>query len=1255
MYDGKRAQPVITKLGENLFRAGRAYEGPGQSIWVIRKGYPILSNQPYNDDGFAVWSSAQQKLLSTDSILNQTGLPFRQASLEAIAGTDENDIVFLLSDGRILTFDGQSYHELCQVQLDTRCTDFYTVGQTLLLTTKEKCLAIDLPDRKERQPQIRSLPLLNHQPCRYQCDTKDSTTRIQFYNLPGEPTINIPKLAEMPLAVAYTPKQLLWIVTSNEIAVYAPAPGKPAARYEKVTSSAVNLSASVFQELRVDHEQQQAWIASADGVILIQLKLRWFEPFYSFQDSVIDPRGFTSDPHGVLYFIENWLFKYDTMVTVENKDIPTCLHLRYEDGKLWCSHFSPRITQINLKDQKLTTFEYSQQKPLDATTWTHRSSHSGELFVGSTRGLLHKSATADTLAKVTTKTPADEAEIRYIHENQAGLWLCTTSGLFLYDEEADTCLSYQFVTGQTALNHLYESPDGSFWLATFGQGLYHWQPDASGTADQYNYQKGFSDEQILAVYADQKGFLWMPTNYGLIRFHPDRQQLYTFTTADGLPNNEFNLYSHHQMDDGTLVFGTVAGIIKFDPLRIPEGIENTAKVQPTSIEKIKPDNQLQSIPLEVSSVRLRPSGRQLNIQFVLLDYSSKEMEHFDYRLIGQSNQWVPMQRSTLELSSIPPGQFTLEVRGRKGKEAYSSSVYRLSINVPPPFYQTAWFILTSVAALVLSSFLFFRWRTQRLRRERLELQKEVQKRTQKIQQQAVALQKMSQIKTTLITNIAHELRTPLTMSSGALQLLRSGQHPKPESGLRTIEHNNKRLIHLITQLVDVNKEEKGLLKLQIVPTDLKKLLQTIHLSYEDSAVIQQIDYQMHLDERLAPSYLADPIKVEYILHNLLSNAFKFTPKGGSITCSVAPSQNRPGIGIEVKDTGPGIPEALQPRIFERFFQADSTAGGMGIGLAIVKDYVAAMDGEVQLESSSGAGTLIRLYLPFHPATTDITATAATQPENSYVAAASRLVDAEKEKPYILIVEDNPEVQALLILVFQHQYELATASNGQEALDHLRHSGRVPALVITDLMMPKVDGITFIKKLKADKQLQLVPILVISAKNDPLFKIKVLHIGVDDYVQKPFNVEELRAIASTLLKNSAARLKVQTVSQEQEEATGVPLKDKESKQHEKEWLGQVEQVLWEMVDKGMEMKIKDLAQELHTSERQLQRQIKQLTGLTPLEYINEVRLQKARQLISEGAYSTVSEIAYRLGYAYPNYFSRVFTKRFGQPPSHFFKD
>ncbi len=317
-----------------------------------------------------------------------------------------------------------------------------------------------------------------------------------------------------------------------------------------------------------------------------------------------------------------------------------------------------------------------------------------------------------------------------------------------------------------------------------------------------------------------------------------------------------------------------------------------------------------------------------------------------------------------------------------------------------------------------------------------------------------------------------------------------------------------------------------------------------------------------------------------------------------------------------------------------------------------------MNGAIRLESTREQGTKVTILLPLQ----SLPDTGSSQVQMPSSAGSAQIAETTvshttNQQPLIFIVEDNPKVQLLLKTIFEAKYELRTATNGEEALHLLEKSPQTPDLIITDLMMPELDGVTLIQRLKAEERFRLTPILVLSAKSDSVTKIKVLNIGVDDYIQKPFNIDELQAIVQTLLKNASARLNAQihATAGPSSLTSSEPSQQEEMKQHEQEWLNQVEGTLWNMIDKGTEIKVKDLAQELYTSERQLQRQIKLLTGLTPSEYINEVRLQKARQLISDGSFSTVSEVAYHLGYAYPNYFSRVFTKRFGRPPSSFFTD
>jgi len=1250
-FDGKHAQPVITNMEGNSFKAGRIYEGPGQLIWVNSYGYAVFSNQAEFKGKFAIWDSTGEQLISADSLLVSTGAPFKKEEVAAISGTPENHIVFLLHDGKVFSFDGKAYDAVFQTAPNHQLYTFYAAGKDFIFESIDSCHVMSPPFREQKPLKTFLRSRFKPTPCSCKYKTEGSFTEIQFTNGAEYQSITIPKPSGALLGASYTPGKYIWVVTTEEVAVYTPSSDRSKRYGQKIASAAVQLSSSTYFGVRLNQEKQEAWIASANGVYLFKLKPVLFERIHSFQREIANLRGITSDEKGKIYYNDFYTYLYDSDTSKILFDTRGGIHLLYEDGILWSGTYRPDILKGNTVTGTTQLLKADAGGNRVSTNWVHRSRQTSILYVGSSAGLLYKPHQEDTLIKKHISPLIDRTEIRSIHENSEGLWLCTNEGLLLYQESIDTFQDYRHITDGTTVNHLYEAPDGTFWLGTFGKGLYRWQP---GTPDvkRYHYQAGFSDDRILAIYPDKRGFLWMPTYHGLIRFHPESEQLFTFTTKDGLPYNEFNLSSHHQLANGHLLLGTLGGIVKFDPLNIPDSIDHAYPVWPLKIELFDADGIKKALPATQSSITLSSSNDKLSLEFAILDYAAVDLEQFDYRLIGQNNQWTPMRGSDLDLSGFSRGQFTLEVRGRKGKDAYSTDIYKLDIRVPPPFYQNTGFIVWSVLALIATLLLFFRWRTQRLRKDRLQLQEEIKRRTQKVQEQAVELQKLSQIKTTLITNIAHELKTPLTMISGSLQLLKSQQHPNPEKGLKTIEHNNIRLIRLIDQLLEVNKQEAALLKVKNQPVDLKRLLEEVCQNYEDLAVTQEISFQLTLDEQLYDSYATDALKLEYICHNLLANAFKFTPKGGRIEVAVSPGKNATGVDIVVMDTGAGIPESHQNRIFERFYQIDSSSGGMGIGLAIVKDYTEAMDGSIKLRSAPGTGTTIMLCLPVHPISDAAPSLSSSRSENSKpVHTNAGPGDFDTQKPLILIVEDHPEVQALLGTIFDQQFELVTTDNGKEALRFLEQSAIIPALVITDLMMPEVDGLALIKKLKANERFRLIPVLVVSAKSDPVAKIKALNIGVDDYVQKPFHVEELKAIAHTLIKNATARLSARHSSAIVDHTDEAPRQD-DFKQHEKDWLDGVERTLWNMVDKGREVKVKDLAHELHTSERQLQRQIKLLTGLTPSEYINEVRLQKSRQLINEGSYSTIAEIAYHLGYAYPNYFSRVFAKRFGHPPSHF---
>ncbi len=1257
VFDGKRARAVITDIEGNSFKAGRIYEGPERLIWVNRYGHAIFSNQSDAKGSFAIWNSARERVIPADSLLVATEAPFNKKEIVSISGTPEKNIVFLLHDGRVFSFDGKAYDAIFQTAPNHQLYTFYTAGKDFIFESMDSCHVMSPPFQKQKPLKTFPRSRFKPTPCSCKYKTEGHFTEIQLTDGAEHRSITIPKPSGDLLGASYSPGGYIWIVTTEEVAVYTSSSDHSKRYGQKIASAAVQLSSSTYFGVRLGQAKQEAWIASANGVYLFKLKPVLFERIHSFQREIANLRGITSDEKGKIYYNDFYTYLYDSDTSKILFDTRGGIHLLYEDGILWSGTYRPDILKGNTVTGTTQLLKADAGGNRVSTNWVHRSGQTGILYVGSSAGLLYKPHQKDTLIKKHIGSLIDRTEIRSIHENSEGLWLCTNEGLLLYQESIDTFQDYRHITDGTTVNHLYEAPDGTFWLGTFGKGLYRWQPGAPDVK-RYNYQVGFSDDRILAIYPDKRGFLWMPTYHGLIRFHPESEQLFTFTTKDGLPYNEFNLSSHHQLANGHLLLGTLRGIVKFDPLNIPESIDHAYPVWPLKIELFDADGIKKTFPAIQSAITLSSSNDKLSLEFAILDYAAVDLEQFDYRLIGQNNQWTPMRGSDLDLSGFSKGQFTLEVRGRKGKDAYSTDIYRLDISVPPPFYQSTAFIFWSVLSVIATLVFFFRWRTRRLRKDGIRLRQEVRKRTHKIQQQAMELQKLNQVKTTLITNIAHEFKTPLTMISGALQLLHQSRHPNPERGLKTIESNSTRLTQLIDQLVEVNKQDEALLQVQSQPVDLKKLVREIGQIYEDNAAILEIGFSMNFDERLASRYLADPLKLEYMLHNLLSNAFKFTSKGGRVCLSVATGENEQGITLSVEDTGIGISEADQPRIFDRFFQVDATSGGMGIGLAIVKDYTEAMNGAIRLESRREQGTKVTILLPLQSLPDTGSSQIHMPPSEGRMQTVETVVSHTKnQQPLIFIVEDNPEVQLLLKTIFEAEYELQTAADGEEALLLLEQSPGIPDLIITDLMMPELDGVTLIQRLKADERFRLTPILVLSAKSDSVTKIKVLNIGVDDYIQKPFNIDELQAIVQALLKNASARLNAQihATAEPSSLASSEPSQQEEMKQHEQEWLNQVESTLWNMIDKGTEIKVKDLALELYTSERQLQRQIKLLTGLTPSEYINEVRLQKARQLIVNGSFSTVSEVAYHLGYAYPNYFSRVFTKRFGRPPSSFFTD
>lgn len=501
------------------------------------------------------------------------------------------------------------------------------------------------------------------------------------------------------------------------------------------------------------------------------------------------------------------------------------------------------------------------------------------------------------------------------------------------------------------------------------------------------------------------------------------------------------------------------------------------------------------------------------------------------------------------------------------------------------------------------------------------------------------LRKLNQARTRFLVNISHELRTPLTLVHAPLQdameQLKKGAFDRVKNDLNKIDNNTKKLLQLTEEVLDISKLDEGALRLEMTPVILHKFLNRAFFAFESLALRHGIKWTANIQVS-NQTFDLDAGKLEKIINNLLSNAIKNTPKGGSINFEASVTDSI--LRFAVRDTGRGIPAEKLSSIFDRYYQANGKTpqpGGLGIGLAFVKELLQFMKGHISVESSPDKGSTFRVELPV--AISEHQSPQEEVAEESLINIENRpaLDLSDSEQPHILVVEDNPEMSDFIQQLLSDQYRVTVADNGKEGIERLRSAHF--DLVTADVMMPEMDGISFVKSIKAHGSWQNLPLVMVTALSEETDKLAGLRLGIDDYVPKPFNATELKARIHNLLQNAenrkqgAAEMADETIANEQQILTSA----RET----------VEAHLSEN-DFG----VKALAENLNLSERQANRVLKKITGLSCLQFIRELKLQKAYRLLEDRKYATIAEVSYAVGFENNSYFTRLFAERFGKKPS-----
>ncbi|MFK7981636.1 MAG: ATP-binding protein [Saprospiraceae bacterium] len=1027
----------------------------------------------------------------------------------------------------------------------------------------------------------------------------------------------------------------------------------------------------VKKDLRVGYENyfeadnDEFWSSTPLGLLKTKVSINPFK-LTQGKNGHADYRGITEAENGTIFFqcIGLYQFNPKNSTPPEKNNLQRYYTLIYEDSIVWSGTYSNEYlgTQLDLRTKELFFYEKADNLNRLLSYTALKTTLPSEYLIGTDKGLCYLNIQQKKIRPFTKYNGFDtlkQSQVYHFHKNAKGIWLATNNGVFLMDEVAGIVRKYNITSKDLPVNsirYIHETKAGVFWLATKDGGIIRWEPAQTkgqvSAYQQFTTQDGLSDNATYAIYGDDYGKLWVPSDKGLMCFDEKNFGIRTYLTKDGLPHNEFNLTAHYEAKDGTLYFGGLGGLISFHPETFRK---QSAKNFPLRFNKFNvleaktEDLTDRTAILERDSIIIiHPTDKLSELYFSFSDYDTPDQHQYTYRLKGYINDWMYMPNNHLRIPNLPYGDYQLEVRGKNLNTHWSSEELVLGIKVLKPFYLQWWFLLGILVAVANGVLFFVKWRLAALEKKR----------------QVAAIQELDKLKTRFFTNITHEFRTPLTLIIGPLeQMLKKQSVTMNGRSIKGVLKNARHLLNLINQLLDLSKLEHGGMKVAVSHGDI------VHYTEELVEQIKPLADKKELTLRFFSNQSVwkinfDKNKWNKIINNLLSNAIKFTPNGEYIQIKLLKivTKGVDSIYLEITDSGVGIEKEQLPKIFNRFYQVDGSTTrfqeGTGIGLAMVKELITLQGGTIEVTSELGEGTSFEIKLPILEATyldnalQPIAVTDDALPQlpalEQTVEEAVAAISPTRERLKILIIEDNDEMRAF---IREHLdtaiYEISEANNGIEGIE--KAVNIIPDLVISDVMMPGKDGFEVTHTLRNTISTSHIPIILLTAKAALDSKLEGLKRGADAYLTKPFNFEELTTRIQKLIE-------IRQLLQQRFQKGVIKLPENKAIlpfEAENEFMKEIRAIIEAHLN-TVELNGAFIGAKLGMSRMQLHRKLKALINQSATELIKETRLQTAHQLLLIGKYNS-SEVAYRTGFNTPAYFSSTFKKRFGFSPSEILKE
>lgn len=959
------------------------------------------------------------------------------------------------------------------------------------------------------------------------------------------------------------------------------------------------------------------------------------------------------------------------------------------DSLVWIGTWGGGLTRFDPSRNLFSHYVHDASDPSSLSSPTNRiysifGTKDGYLWIGTRDGGLNRFDKETEQFISYQHIPEDSSSISYdevnpIYEDSGGvLWVGTYGGgLNRFDRDSETFTHYRNAPEDSlSISHdmitvITEYPAGTLWIGTFGGGL-NKLDIARGAFNHYTTEDGLAGDIVAGILIDDEGLLWVSTNNnGLSRFDPESETFRNYDERDGLQSNTFHIGSYYKSESGEMFFGGANGFNSFFPAHLkddpnpPDVVFTDLRIDGVS-QYPHPDSSLNKAIAYTDTVIIRSDQREFSFEMAALHYKNPVKNQYRYKLEGYDEGWRfnGTDRETITFNNLPPRTYTLKAiaSNSDGKWLEEDEAASVTIIVKPKWYETWLARFFYFVGAGLGVFGIVQWRLLAVRRDNERLERQVRERTAEVrdknaqlEQQARQLLEMDRVKSTFFANISHEFRTPLTLIMGPVRDALEGIHGPLKASLdqhlRLVARSSESLKQLIDQLLDLSRLEAGQLHLHARCYNVAPFVQDIVTLFNMRAAPRRIALTFDAEEDDILLYV-DREKLERILNNLLSNALKFTPDGGAIDVRLFSMQADDGqwAEISVVDTGEGIAPDVLPHIFDRFRQGDDSITrlheGAGIGLALTKELVELHGGTIDAVSEPGQGSTFTVRIPLgkaHLPPESIVNGVDDYEPPSRSEASERFethfdvlptVEPPEHAPRILIVEDHKDVRAYVRAFLQARYRVAEADNGRDGVRLAREIK--PDLIVSDVMMPEMDGFELCNTIKNEPGLEHIPIVMLTARASDESRLEGLKNKADAYLVKPFKGSELLTWVENLID----------IRRELIEKKRLGPDDIVVDAEDARLIARVRVSIEARLDR---IKVSDIADEIGLSQRQLNRRIDEITDLPNARaYLRFMRLERAAQLLEQQA-GRVNEIAREVGYEDASFFTRIFRQAYGVTP------